>query len=102
MAAINGAAVPLPYGGKQRSIMVDVEPVQLAANHLTASDLSLALRNQNLVTPSGTEKIGDREYLVGTNSSPSTIAELDALPVRTGNGAEEKLKDEAWLGRVMQ
>jgi hypothetical protein len=63
--------------------MVDVEPVQLVANHLTASDLSLALSNQNLVTPSGTEKIGDREYLVGTNSSPATIAELNALPIRT-------------------
>ncbi len=59
LATINGAAVPQPYNGKQRSIMVDVEPVQLAANHLTASDHSFALSHQNLVTPSGTEKIGD-------------------------------------------
>jgi multidrug efflux pump subunit AcrB len=97
LATINGAAVPLPYGGKQRSIMVDVEPVQLAANHLTASDLSLALSKQNLVTPSGTEKIGDREYLVGTNSSPGTIAELNALPIRTVNGAVVQMKDVAWI-----
>jgi multidrug efflux pump subunit AcrB len=97
LATINGAAVPLPYGGEQRSIMVDVEPVQLAANHLTASDLSLALNNQNLVTPSGTEKIGDREYLVGTNSSPATIAELNALPIRTLNGAVVQMKDVAWI-----
>jgi multidrug efflux pump subunit AcrB len=97
LATINGAAVPLPYGGEQRSIMVDVEPLQLAANHLTASDLSLALGNQNLVTPSGTEKIGDREYLVGTNSSPATIAELNALPIRTLNGAVVQMKDVAWI-----
>jgi CzcA family heavy metal efflux pump len=97
LATIKGAAVPLPYGGEQRSIMVDVEPVQLAANHLTASDLSAALNNQNLVTPSGTEKIGDREYLVGTNSSPSTIAELNALPIRTVNGAVVQMKDVAWV-----
>jgi multidrug efflux pump subunit AcrB len=97
LATINGAAVPLPYGGEQRSIMVDVEPLQLAANHLTASDLSLALSNQNLVTPSGTEKIGDREYLVGTNSSPATIAELNALPIRTLNGAVVQMKDVAWI-----
>src|ERR1700760_709359 len=97
LATIQGAAVPLPYGGKQRSIMVDVEPVQLAANHLTASDLSLALSNQNLVTPSGTEKIGDREYLVGTNSSPGTIAELNALPIKTVNGAVVQMKDVAWV-----
>ncbi len=97
LATINGAAVPLPYGGEQRAIMVDVEPLQLAANHLTASDLSAALNNQNLVTPSGTEKIGDREYLVGTNSSPATIAELNALPIRTVNGAVVQMKDVAWI-----
>ena len=97
LATIKGAAVPLPYGGEQRSIMVDVDPVQLAANHLTASDLSAALNNQNLVTPSGTEKMGDREYLVGTNSSASTIAELNALPIRTVNGAVVQMKDVAWI-----
>src|SRR6202789_3692652 len=97
LATINGAAVPLPYGGEQRAIMVDVEPLQLAANRLTASDLSAALNNQNLVTPSGTAKMGDREYLVGTNSSPGTIAELNALPIRSVNGAAIQMKDVAWI-----
>jgi CzcA family heavy metal efflux pump len=97
LATIKGAAVPLPYGGEQRSIMVDVEPGQLAANHLSASDISSALANQNLVTPSGTEKIGDREYIVGTNSSPATIAELNSLPIRTVNGAAVQMKDVAWI-----
>src|SRR5689334_227631 len=67
LANINGAAVPLPYGGEQRAIMVDADPLRLAAYHLTNSDLSAALNNQNLVSPSGTEKIGNREYLIGTN-----------------------------------
>jgi multidrug efflux pump subunit AcrB len=97
LATIKGTAVPLPFGGEQRAIMVDLEPLQLAANRLTASDLSAALNNQNLVTPSGTEKMGDREYLVGTNSSPSTIAELNALPIRTVNGAVVQMKDVAWV-----
>jgi len=97
LATIRGAAVPLPYGGEQRSIMVDLEPGQLAANHLSASDISAALANQNLVTPSGTEKIGDREYMVGTNSSPGTIAELNSLPIRTVNGATVQMKDVAWI-----
>ena len=97
LATIKGAAVPLPYGGEQRAIMVDLEPVQLAANHLSASDISAALASQNLVTPSGTEKIGDREYLVGTNSSPGTIAELNSLPIRTINGAVVQMKDVAWV-----
>ena len=97
LATIKGAAVPLPFGGEQRSIMVDVDPIELVANHLTASDLSLALSNQNLVTPSGTEKMGDREYLVGTNSSPSTIDALNELPIRASNGAILQMKDVAWI-----
>ena len=97
LATIKGAAVPLPYGGEQRSIMVDLEPLQLAANHLTAADISAALNNQNLVTPSGTAKMGDREYLVGTNSSAATVAELNALPIRTFNGAVVQMKDVAWI-----
>jgi CzcA family heavy metal efflux pump len=102
LATINGTSVPLPYGGQERSIMVDVEPTQLAANHLTAEDLSAALNNQNLVTPSGTEKIGDREYLVGTNSSARTIAELNNLPIRTMNGAVVQMKDVAWIHNGFQ
>ena len=102
LATINGTSVPLPYGGQQRSIMVDVEPGQLAANHLTAEDISAALNNQNLVTPSGTEKIGDREYLVGTNSSAGTIAELNNLPIRTMNGAVVQMKDVAWVHNGFQ
>ena len=102
LATIKGASVPLPYGGEQRSIMVDLDPVQLAANHLTASDISAALNNQNLVTPSGTEKMGDREYLVGTNSSPSTIAELNALPIRSVDGAVVQMKDVAWIHNGFQ
>ena len=102
LATIKGASVPLPYGGEQRSIMVDLDPGQLAANHLTASDISAALNNQNLVTPSGTEKMGDREYLVGTNSSPSTIAELNALPIRSVDGAVVQMKDVAWIHNGFQ
>src|ERR1700759_2783611 len=73
LATINGTSVPLPYGGEQRSIMVDLEPGQLTENHLTSEDISSALNNQNLVTPSGTEKIGDREYLGWPNGSAGTL-----------------------------
>ena len=102
LATINGTSVPLPYGGQQRSIMVDAEPGQLAANHLTAEDISAALNNQNLVTPSGTEKIGDREYLVGTNSSANTITELNNMPIRATNGAVVQMKDVAWIHNGFQ
>jgi multidrug efflux pump subunit AcrB len=97
LATIEGASVPLPYGGEQRAVMVDAEPTQLAANHLTGSDISTALNNQNLIMPSGTEKIGDREYIIGTNSSPSSLAELNNMPIRSAQGSIVTMKDVAWI-----
>lgn len=95
VGTVEGASVPLPYGGEQRAIMVDAQPEQLAANHLTVSDISSALNNQNLIFPTGTEKIGDREYLVGTNSSPSSLTELNNMPIRSINGSVTRMRDVA-------
>jgi CzcA family heavy metal efflux pump len=97
VATVQGASVPMPYGGQQRAIMVDAAPEQLAAKHLTVSDISAALSNQNIILGSGTEKIGDREYLVGTNSSPGSIAELNEIPIRAANGTVTLMSDVAWI-----
>ena len=86
LASVQGASIPSPYGGVQRAVMVDVEPTQLSANHLSNSDVSTALNNQNLIAPSGTEKIGDREYIIGTNSSPRSLSDLNNMPIRAANG----------------
>jgi multidrug efflux pump subunit AcrB len=97
VAIVQGASVPLPYGGQARAIMVDAEPDQLAARHLSVSDISATLANQNLILPTGTEKIGDREYLIGTNSSPAAIEELNKLPIRSDNGTVTLMRDVAWV-----
>ena len=73
LATVRGAAMPLPYGGEQRAIMVDAEPEQLAANHLTISDISSALSNQNLILPTGTEKIGEAESIPACCSNSSLL-----------------------------
>ena len=95
LATVQGASVPLPYGGKQRQIMVDLDPHALYANNLSATDISNAINNQNLILPAGTAKVGDREYLVHLNSSTNTALELNDLPVRSSNGAVVYIKDVA-------
>jgi multidrug efflux pump subunit AcrB len=95
LATIQGAAVPLPYGGKFRQVMVDLNPDQLTALGLSASDVSNALGNQNLIFPAGTAKIGDKDYQVRTNSSPLILEELNNMPLRVVNGATVYLKDVA-------
>ncbi len=96
LATVQGAALPLPYGGKQRLIAVDLDPTLLQQNGLTPVDVVNAMGAQNVIAPSGTAKIGSLEYSVEMNSSPTTIAGLNDLPVKTaGNGATIYMKDVA-------
>jgi CzcA family heavy metal efflux pump len=95
LATVQGASVPLPWGGKFRQIMVDVDPNSLYAKHLSATDVSAALSAQNLILPAGTARIGNTEYLVRTNSSPLTVAAMNDLPIRASNGAIVYMKDVA-------
>jgi multidrug efflux pump subunit AcrB len=95
LATVQGASVPLPYGGKMRQIVVDLDPDALYGKQLSAIDVSNSLNLQNLILPAGDVKIGDREYQVRLNSSPELLSEMNNLPVKTVNGATVYLKDVA-------
>lgn len=86
LATVPGASVPSPFGGKNRQILVDLDPVALAARGLTANDVTDALAAQNLTLPSGTQKIGNTEYDVRLNASVPSAEELNNLPLRAGGG----------------
>ena len=95
LATVHGAAMPYPYGGKIRQVQVDLDVPRLQANGLSPTDIVNTLNAQNLITPSGSAKIGPLEYQVEMNSSPRTIAELNDLPVKTVNGSTIYLRDVA-------
>jgi CzcA family heavy metal efflux pump len=95
LITVPGAVVPNVYGGKQRSIMVNLDPKRLQAEGLAPSDVLSALNNQNVVEPGGTAKIGSAEYDVRLNSSPSSIEGLSNIPLKQVNGATVYLKDVA-------
>lgn len=95
LATVQGAQVPLPYGGKARQVMVDLDPDELVARGLSAADISAALNVQNVILPAGSAKFGDREYTVRTNSSPDLLADLNDVPVRQDGDATIRLGDVA-------
>ena len=82
LATVQGAQIPLPYGGRSRLINVDVDPQALYARGLSPYDLSNAISAQNLILPSGDAKIGARDYTVTVNSSPALVQQLNDLPIR--------------------
>src|SRR5580704_14894122 len=95
LGTVPGAAVPYPYGGKPRQIMVDLNPQLLQSKGLSPMDIVNAFDAQNLVAPYGTAKIGSFEYDVDVNDSPRTVAELNDLPIKVVGDSTIYLRDVA-------
>jgi len=98
LITIPGTAVPYPYGGKQRQVQVDLNPEALEAKGLSALDVVNAIAVQNLILPTGTSKIGGKEYNVDIpNAAPQTIADLNRIPIKTVGDTTIYMKDVAWV-----
>jgi CzcA family heavy metal efflux pump len=97
LITVPGAAIPFPYGGKNRLISVDLDTQAMQARGLSPADVVNAVNTQNLILPSGTAKFGSTEYNVKMNGSPDAIAGLNDLPIRTVNGATTYLRDVAYV-----
>ena len=95
LVTVPGAVIPFPYGGKQRQVMIDLNPDLLQAKGLSPQDVLNAVVNQYVVLPGGTAKINEFEYDVRTNSSPRTVAELNDLPVKQVGNSTIYLRDVA-------
>jgi multidrug efflux pump subunit AcrB len=95
LASVQGAQLPLPIGGLQRQIMVDLDTAKLYAWGLAPSDVSAAVNLQNLILPTGTVKIAAQEYPILINASPTVIEDFNNLPVKTVNGTTVYMRDIA-------
>jgi multidrug efflux pump subunit AcrB len=95
LAPVPGVTLPTPAGGKYRQIMVDIDPDKLLSRGLTPLDIVNAVNTQNLTLPSGTAKIDTTQYTVRTNATPTTIDDLNKIPVKFANGSTIFLKDVA-------
>ncbi len=95
LVTVPGAAIPYPFGGKQRQVQIDLDPTALQARGLSGQDVANALAAQNLITPVGTQKIGEFEYTVQLNNSPLKMEDLGALPIKVVNGATVYVRDVA-------
>ncbi|MDQ7979195.1 efflux RND transporter permease subunit [Paraburkholderia sp. SARCC-3016] len=95
LATVPGASVPLPYGGKQRQIMIDIDTRKLQERNLSPTDVVNAITAQNLIVPTGTAKIGSTEYAVEMNASPDSLAGLNNIPVKTTANGTIYIRDVA-------
>jgi multidrug efflux pump subunit AcrB len=95
LASVAGTSIPSPYGGKERQIQIDLDPVALQSKGLSAQDVANALAAQNQIIPAGTAKVGSFEYFVKLNNSPEAVDALNDLPIKTVDGATIYIRDVA-------
>src|ERR1700682_1940222 len=95
LGTVQGANVSYPFGGKTRSVMVDLNLDELYAKQLAPIDVSNALNLQNLILPAGTAKLAETEYQIRVNSSPINVDDFNNLPIKTVNGATVYMRDVA-------
>jgi len=93
MATVQGASFPLPYGGRPRQIMVDIDPKALYAQGLSATDVTNAINAQSLIIPSGTAKIGTNEFNVRLNSLPLSAEAFNNIPIKQSHGTTVYVRD---------
>jgi multidrug efflux pump subunit AcrB len=95
MITVPGAVIPLPYGGKQRQVMINLDHNLMQARNISPTDVLNAVNTQSLVLPSGTMKLGQSELDIRANTYPRTVAELNNLPIKQVSDTTVYLRDVA-------
>lgn len=80
-----GVSAPPPFGGTQRTIVVNVDPEQLRARNMSPDEVVKAVAQANTISPSGVIRIGDRMPMVPVNSIVTAAKELEGIPIRGGS-----------------
>ncbi|WP_260735144.1 efflux RND transporter permease subunit [Tunturiibacter lichenicola] len=95
LVTVPGAAVPFPFGGRTRQVMVNLNQGLLQSKGLSPNDVLTALGNENLIRPGGTAKMGNFEYDVDMNVDTKTVQELNDLPIKTIGSSTIYMRDVA-------
>src|SRR6476659_1243462 len=95
LSTVRGLTMPTPYGGRERQIMVDLDPRLLQAKGLSPKEVADAINAYNLAAPTGVARIDTHEYPVTLNNTPATPDSFNNIPIKVLNGATVFVRDVA-------
>src|SRR5260370_16901370 len=97
-STLPGVSAPPPFGGSQRTIVINVDPDRLRAYRLSPEEFIQLVNRATTVVPFGNVRTGDLIRIASTNTSlGGNIQELLDTPVRTGQGPAVYLRDLATI-----
>jgi multidrug efflux pump subunit AcrB len=95
LSTVQGLTMPTPYGGRERQVMVDLDPQLLHAKGISPKEVADAISAYNLAYPTGVARIDTHEYPVTLNNTPITPDSFNDIPVKVVNGATIYMRDVA-------
>ena len=95
LITVKGTALSPTNGGMDKLVSVDLDPQAMMSKGVSASDVTTAIGNQNLILPAGDAKMGTRDYFVRLNNSPTAVEQFNALPIKVVYGATVYVQDVA-------
>jgi len=95
LQSISGVIAPAVYGGRLRRILAYVDPEKAQARGLAPLDVISAIRDFNVMIPTGSAKFGALDYQINANGMVEKVAELNDLPLRVGSGPPVYVRDVA-------
>ncbi|HEY7329184.1 MAG TPA: efflux RND transporter permease subunit [Gemmataceae bacterium] len=93
LGVVKGCIAPVAVGGKDRTILVYLDPNKMEARNISATDVVEALKKGNMMTTPGIAYLGDNQLLLDSNMMADQIKELDDLPIRMETGNQVYLRD---------
>jgi multidrug efflux pump subunit AcrB len=83
-ARLPGVSAPPPFGGNQKTVVVEVDPDRMRSYRLSPDDVVAALNLGNTISPSGNARVGDQMPIVPVNAMVKDPRELGSIPLRPG------------------
>ncbi|MDE3067466.1 MAG: efflux RND transporter permease subunit [Verrucomicrobiota bacterium] len=94
-ATLPGVSAPPPFGGSQRTIVINIKPDRLRAYNMSPDEIVAAISSANVISPSGNMTIQGKYPMVPLNSVVRNIKDLEDVPIRTGTYPTVFLRDVA-------
>src|SRR5271166_1866508 len=82
LASLPGTTAPQPFGGSLRSIVVNLNPDRLRSYNLSPEKVAQALKDGNIITPSGNARTLNQMPIVSVNSIVINPKDLGNIPIK--------------------
>src|SRR5699024_12270099 len=92
---IGGISATAPFGGNNRTMVINVDPKEMRAYGLSADEVLTAIGKNNFLSPAGNIQIGDINYMTPSNTLLKDNEDFMNTPIKSGSGPTVYIRDIA-------